>query len=319
MKNFAGVRIARFFWALITFVILQGVCFAQNGGGSSAPAQPATTGSQPAATPVPAEVLKELEAMKARIAELEAQLKAMKSTEPVKVTVADGSASLAAPNSSEAAPTEAPSSTAAPAIAKNISAAKKSETKAATAEPFAFADFTWLNGNSRTHESPLDTKYFTPEFRADTSYIYDFAHPSDHTLVGSSESGRTGEVQLQQLGIGGDFHVGNVRGRFMTQYGMYSTMTPRNDGSPTVGQLQLADAYRYISEAYGGYHFNVLHGVNVDAGIFMSYIGLFSYYNFDNWAYQPSYVSSNTPWFFQGVRAQIFVTDKLKLEPWFVN
>ena len=51
----------------------------------------------------------------------------------------------------------------------------------------------------------------------------------------------------------------------------------------------------------------------------MSYIGLFSYYKFDNWAYQPSYVSSNTPWFFNGVRVQIFPTEKLKIEPWFVN
>jgi hypothetical protein len=63
----------------------------------------------------------------------------------------------------------------------------------------------------------------------------------------------------------------------------------------------------------------VLHGINVDAGIFMSYIGLFSYYNFDNWAYQPSYVSSNTPWFFNGVRVQIFPTAHLKIEPWFIN
>jgi len=63
----------------------------------------------------------------------------------------------------------------------------------------------------------------------------------------------------------------------------------------------------------------VLHGVNVDAGIFLSYIGLFSYYNFDNWAYQPSYVSSNTPWFFNGVRVQIFPTTHLKIEPWFIN
>ena len=60
-------------------------------------------------------------------------------------------------------------------------------------------------------------------------------------------------------------------------------------------------------------------GLNVDAGIFVSYIGLFSYYNFDNWTYQPSYVSSNTPWFFNGVRLQFFPTDKLKIEPWIVN
>jgi len=81
----------------------------------------------------------------------------------------------------------------------------------------------------------------------------------------------------------------------------------------------LDNAYRYLSEAYGGYHFDKMHGINVDAGIFMSYIGLFSYYQFDNWAYQPSYVSSNTPWFFNGVRVQIFPSDKLKIEPWFIN
>ena len=36
----------------------------------------------------------------------------------------------------------------------------------------------------------------------------------------------------------------------------------------------------------------------------MSYVGLWSYYNFDNWTYQPSYVSSNTPWFFNGMRVR---------------
>ena len=59
-----------------------------------------------------------------------------------------------------------------------------------------------------------------------------------------------------------------------------------------------------------------MNGINIQAGIFMSYIGLWSYYNFDNWTYQPSYVSSNTPWFFNGMRVQIFPTDKLKIEPW---
>jgi hypothetical protein len=188
-----------------------------------------------------------------------------------------------------------------------------------TPEPFAFADFTWLNGNARTHTSPLSFTAFTGEFRADVSYIADFNHPRDHTLSGSSESGRTSEVQVQQLGIGGDFHCGAVRGRLMTQFGMYSTMTPRNDPSPGRGQWQLADAYRYLSEAYGGRHWSAMNGVNLDAGIFMSYVGLFSYYNFDNWAYQPSYVSSNTPWFFTGVRLQLFVNDRLKIEPWLVN
>ena len=191
--------------------------------------------------------------------------------------------------------------------------------KVPASEPFAFADFTWLNGNARTKESPMDTKFFTPEIRADVDYVYSFNHPSDDTIGGSSEVFRSSEVQVTQLGVGGDFHFDNVRARLMTQFGLYSETTPRNDASPARGQWNLADAYRYVSEAYGGYHFNVLHGVNIDAGIFMSYIGLFSYYNFDNWAYQPSYVSSNTPWFFNGVRVQIFPTEHLKIEPWFVN
>ncbi|HTT34114.1 MAG TPA: outer membrane beta-barrel protein [Methylomirabilota bacterium] len=191
--------------------------------------------------------------------------------------------------------------------------------KPAKAEPFAFADFTWLNGNARTKEIPLDTKFFTPEIRADVDYNYSFNHPKDDTISGSSEVFRHGEVQVTQIGVGGDFHYDNVRARLMTQFGMYSQTTPRNDASPSRGQWNLDGAYRYVSEAYGGYHFNALHGINLDAGIFMSYVGLFSYYNFDNWAYQPSYVSSNTPWFFNGVRVQIFPTEHLKIEPWFTN
>jgi hypothetical protein len=199
-------------------------------------------------------------------------------------------------------------------------AAATSRAKADSAKPpFAFADFTWLNGNSRQKTSVLDSKAFTGEFRADISYIGSFNHPKDHTLVGTSESGRTSEIQVQQLGVGGDFHYGHARGRLMTQFGMYSTMTPRNDASPARGQWQLDNAYRYLSEAYGGYHWDKWSGINLDAGIFMSYVGLFSYYNYDNWAYQPSYVSSNTPWFFNGLRLQIFANDKLKIEPWLIN
>jgi hypothetical protein len=185
--------------------------------------------------------------------------------------------------------------------------------------PFSDWDWTWLNGNPRTKDAAFDSKFFTPEIRADVSYTYDFNKPVDNSMSGSSEIFRSNEIQLEQLGVGGDFHFDNVRARLMTQFGMYSATTPRNDPSPAKGQWDLDTAYRYLAEAYGGYHINVLNGINIDAGIFMSYIGLFSYYNFDNWAYQPSYVSSNTPWFFNGLRVQIFPNPHLKIEPWFIN
>ncbi len=187
-------------------------------------------------------------------------------------------------------------------------------------DPFTFADFTWQSGSPRTHKPVIDTPMFTGEFRIDDSFQYSFNHPKDDTIGGSTEAWRSGENQLTQLGVGGDFHYDNVQMRLMTQFGELSTTTPRNDASPARGQWDLADAYRYISEAYGGYHFGDPHrGVNIQAGIFMSYIGLWSYYNFDNWTYQPSYVSSNTPWFFNGARIQWFPTDKLKIEPWLID
>lgn len=195
--------------------------------------------------------------------------------------------------------------------------------------PFAYGDFTWLNGSPRNKDTVLDTKFFTPEIRFDTHYMTDFNQPRDHTIVGATESFRSGEVQIEQASVGGDFHWQNVRGRILFMQGLFATTTPRNDASSAtgsgngntggVGQWDLQNAYKYVSEAYAGYHFNVQHGLNVDAGIFVSYIGLFSYYNFDNWAYQPSFVSSNTPWFFNGVRVQWFPTNKLKIEPWFIN
>ncbi len=264
-------------------------------------------------------LLNRLEQLEKRVAELEARnpgsTASALETEPATPVAAEAQPpSPPARTSIEAQPGAAEAPFPAMGTRQQERPAKKPKS-----EPFAFADFTWLNGNPRTKDVPLDTKFFTPEIRTDVDYVYDFNHPKDNTIGGSSEVFRANEVQITQLGIGGDFHYENVRARVMTQFGLYSQTTPRNDASPARGQWNLDNAYRYPSEAYGGYHFDVMHGVNVDAGIFMSYVGLFSYYNFDNWAYQPSYVSSNTPWFFNGVRVQMFPTERLKIEPWFVN
>jgi hypothetical protein len=189
--------------------------------------------------------------------------------------------------------------------------------------PFAYADFTWLNGGPRNHAPAFDTKFFTPDIRMDAYYVNDYNHPQDHTIVGSTEEFRAGEMQLEQVSFGGDFHWENVKARFLSMMGLFATTIPRNDSSSGniggVGQWDLPDAYRYLAEANAGYHWDVNHGLNVDAGIFASYIGLFSFYNYDNWTYQPSYVSSNTPWVFNGLRIQWFPTNKLKIEPWIIN
>jgi len=189
-----------------------------------------------------------------------------------------------------------------------------------TVTPLAdVGDIGWMNGNSREKAPIFDTKFFTPEFRFDGNYLQSGNHPVDHTISGSTEEFRSGEFQIEQVSFGGDFHWEGVRARFLSMFGMFATTTPRNDASSGVGQWDLQDAYRYFSEANAGYHWDVNHGLNVDVGVFVSYIGLFSYYNFDNWTYQPSFVSSNTPWFFNGMRVQWWPTQNLKIEPWLIN
>lgn len=311
---------------------------------------------QLAGTSVESALLKGFESMQRRLEQLEAELQQMKAKSDVQVAkendrrdtaplplIASLSPAAAAPamapsthtpqaltplqnptsqqSGGRAGPMAAPATPVAPPNHRLPEALQAPDPAPAVDNytPFAFGDFTWLNGSPRNKDTVLDTKFFTPEVRFDTHYMTDFNQPIDHTIGGATESFRSGEVQIEQASVGGDFHWQGVRGRILFMDGLFATTTPRNDASAAVGNWDLQGAYKYVSEAYGGYHFNVNHGLNVDAGIFVSYIGLFSYYNFDNWAYQPSYVSSNTPWFFNGVRVQWFPTAKLKIEPWFIN
>ncbi len=305
VKTVCGIGLLAIAWAVTAHAQAAVPAQQVSDGSSSADAVGATNSNVTTPNNSNAEILKELQGMRVRIQQLEAQLKAQAG--------ASGATGQAATLQDALLKVRSTS----PASVAQDKPSAAAENK--PSDPFAFADFTWLNGNPRTKDAAFDSKFFTPEIRADIDYIYDFNHPSDNTISGSSEVFRANEFHVTQLGIGGDFHFDNVQARFMTQFGLYSQTTPRNDASPARGQWNLADAYRYVSEAYGGYHINKMHGINIQAGIFMSYIGLFSYYNFDNWAYQPSYVSSNTPWFFNGMRVQFFPTDKLKIETWLIN
>ena len=287
---------------------------AETAAGAGTNDSAARSGSAPATLDpeIAPAVAKQLAAMQAEIEELKAELKR-----------SVGGPTAVAAASAESAPSSAPKLAEPISSGTTVDAAAQSRAglpaKPAPTQPFAYADWTWLNGNSRTKDLVWDSKFFTPEIRLDAHYIMDLNHPRDDSMGGSTEIFRSNELQVEQISFGGNFHWQNVNARILTMNGMFGVTTPRNDASAGRGQWDLRGAYKYVSEANAGYHWDVNHGLNIDAGIFVSYIGLFSYYNFDNWTYQPSYVSSNTPWFFNGLRIQWFPTDKLKIEPWIIN
>ncbi len=188
-------------------------------------------------------------------------------------------------------------------------------------EPFTWGDFTWIQGNNRQTKSLLDSKYFTGGVTIDCNYNYSFNRPIDHTNSGSTATFRSNEFNISYIEAGGELHEpkSGVRAKLMLQFGTRATGIPRNDNTPLRGQFDLYNALRYVTEGYAGIHLKKMYGVNIDFGIFKSYVGLLSYNNFENWNYQPSYTSDNTPWFFTGGRVQIFPTDRLKVELWLVN
>ena len=234
-----GLRLRKYWLALLALVLL--VSPKPSFGQSTS--QVASGDDGGAAQPTPAEITKELEAMKARIEQLEAELKTLKTQANSSPAVVQASP---APSGGISA-TYASGSPGAPAAAADFKRVPGSEfpqaesAKPANVEPFSDYDWTWLNGNPRTKDIFWDSKFFTPEIRADVNFVHDFNHPTDHSMGGSSELFRTEEIQLEQLGVGGDFHFDNVRARLMTQLGMYSATTPRNDPSPGHGQWDLAN------------------------------------------------------------------------------
>ena len=166
---------------------------------------PASNAAQPELQPT---VAQELDALKSRIDQLENEVKeekaraladssdtaAMKAAEK-ELVAGDGSAmskpGVGVSPSLQAAAPAAPAEPAAPEIGAQTT------TKG---EPFP-GDWTWLNSNGHAVDSPMSTKYFTPEFRADANYILDYNHPSDDTMGGATESFRSDEWQLEQISI----------------------------------------------------------------------------------------------------------------------
>src|SRR5450631_4534341 len=72
-------------------------------------------------------------------------------------------------------------------------------------EPFAFGDFSWLNGTSRKTSPPaFDSKYFTGDVTFDLNYTHSYNNPIDNTVVGSTALARNNELQLSFMGVGGD-------------------------------------------------------------------------------------------------------------------
>jgi hypothetical protein len=191
--------------------------------------------------------------------------------------------------------------------------------------PFDGMDLTWINGQNRQKDFPLvmnDAKgetILTGTVLIDGYFNYNFARPKDNTQTISSSTARSNEFSLNQASIGVESNYKNIIARLWLQTGSQTAVVQEADGSVNRGRNASTGNLKFVREAAAGYHFNVAYGLNIEMGIFMSYIGLESYVLQENWSYQRSMVCDFTPFYFQGARIQFYPSKKFKTELWLLN
>src|SRR5262249_39001844 len=148
---------------------------------------------------------------------------------------------------------------------------------------------------------------------------WDFQAPVDHTIFPTTTGPRHNEISLNLAAIGVDLALDGPIGRLYVQYGSNVATVPGQDSTFSRGFYLTATVFQYVQQAAAGWHFHFLHGVNLEIGIFPSYVGLESYLAQENWNYSHALLSDSTPYYFSGIRNQWFLTQRLKLELWLVN
>jgi len=195
-----------------------------------------------------------------------------------------------------------------------------------TKVPFEGMDLTWINGQNRQRNFPLTFRdhktgetICTGVAYFDGYYNYNFARPIDNTQTISSTIGRSNEFTLNLASIGIESNYKNIIGRVWLQAGQMLSIVQDLDPTVHKGRNTPVNNVKFIREAAAGYHFNKWYGLNVEMGIFMSYMGLESYMLQENWSYQRSLVCELTPFYFSGARIQAYPAKNYKVELWLMN
>jgi hypothetical protein len=192
--------------------------------------------------------------------------------------------------------------------------------------PFANKDFSWLNGSNRQPDSLLHVGPTILSLYVDVFYAFQFNRPVDHTIFPTTVAPRHNEIGLNLASIGIelppnalDTRAGGPIGQFSLQYGDFVQAVSGQDTTVKRGFFLANEALQAVRTASAGWHFHVLHGVNLEFGVFPSYMGMESYLPQENWNYTHPFVSDFTPYYFYGGRAQMYLTADVKLELWVVN
>jgi hypothetical protein len=182
------------------------------------------------------------------------------------------------------------------------------------------ADGAWLNGSNPLRVEPLRTGPLTWTLMVDTYYGWAGNRPADHTVFPTTTAPRHNEINLNLglLGVELTEREG-IFGKLVFQGGNYVDTIFGPDPTVNRGAYNSLAGLRNIQQAWAGQRFPVLSGLNIVMGLFPAYIGIDSYLPQENWNYSHNLCSDFTPYYLQGVMAQLYPRPDLKTELWLVN
>ncbi len=145
----------------------------------------------------------------------------------------------------------------------------------------------------------------------DTYYGFDFNQPASDRQF-TTQAVRHNEFSVNLAYVEAKLEQEKVHGRLALQVGssVYSNYSAERRYG-VLGGPQLADVSRHIQEAYAGYL--LAPGLWLDAGIFLSHIGVESFLSKDNWNYTRSLAADYSPYYQAGIRMNYQVSGSLLL------
>ena len=139
----------------------------------------------------------------------------------------------------------------------------------------------------------------------DTYFAYDFERPNTRDRAYTTQPARHNEFNLNLAFIEAKISDERVRGRFALQTGT-------SVNSNYAAEVNNRDLAQLIQEAVAGFH--LADNLWIDAGIYLSHIGLESWISRDNWTYTRSLCSDFSPYYQTGVKATLQASPKLTLQ-----
>lgn len=138
----------------------------------------------------------------------------------------------------------------------------------------------------------------------DTYYAYDLNRPSDQNRSFTTQPARHNEFNVNLAFIEAKINRDRIRGRLALQAGTsvqsnYAS-EPKDIGGPNLA--------RFLQEAYAGYRLS--DSTWIDAGIFLSHIGLESFISRDNLTYTRSLVADYSPYYETGIKLSTQFNDQ---------